>query len=81
MADTIPQLTLTPDLQPETPESQAVQAPAAEQAILSPAEQQAVDQFLQDLEVSTEYTNEMYEGRTLMMKVRMAVSKHLVLLA
>ena len=43
--------------------------------------QHAVDQFLQDLEVSTEYTNEMYEGRTLMMRIRMAVSKHLVLLA
>ena len=51
MADTIPQLTLTPDLQPETPESQAVQAPAAEQAILSPAEQQAVDQFAAQIDL------------------------------
>lgn len=42
---------------------------------------QAADQFLRDLEVSTEYTDEMYEHRTLMMKVRMAVSRHLVLLA
>ena len=41
----------------------------------------AADQFLRDLEVSTEYTDEMYEHRTLMMKVRMAVSRHLVLLA
>ena len=51
MADTIPQLTLTPDLQPGTPESQAVQAPAAEQAILSPAEQQAVDQFAAQIDL------------------------------
>ena len=51
MADTIPQLTLTPDLQPETPEPQAVQAPAAEQAILSPAEQQAVDQFAAQIDL------------------------------
>ena len=51
MADTIPQLTLTPDLQPETPESQAVQEPAAEQAILSPAEQQAVDQFAAQIDL------------------------------
>ena len=51
MADTIPELTLTPDLQPETPESQAVQAPAAEQAILSPAEQQAVDQFAAQIDL------------------------------
>ena len=51
MADTIPQLTLTPDLQPETPESQAVQPPAAEQAILSPAEQQAVDQFAAQIDL------------------------------
>ena len=51
MADTIPQLTLTPDLQPETPEPQAVQAPAAEQTILSPAEQQAVDQFAAQIDL------------------------------
>ncbi len=51
MADTIPQLTLTPDLQTETPEPQAVQASAAEQAILSPAEQQAVDQFAAQIDL------------------------------
>ena len=51
MADTVPQLTLTPDLQPETPEPQAVQAPAAEPAILSPAEQQAVDQFAAQIDL------------------------------
>lgn len=42
---------------------------------------QAVDQFLRDLEVSEEYTAEKYEQRTLMMKIRMAISRHLVLLA
>lgn len=51
MADTIPQLTLTPDLQPEAPKPQAVQESVAEQAILSPAEQKAVDQFAAQIDL------------------------------
>ncbi len=42
---------------------------------------QAADQFLRDLEVSREYTFEEYDSRTLMMRVRMAVSRQLILLA
>lgn len=42
---------------------------------------QAVDQFLRDLEVSEEYTCEKFQASTIMMKIRMAVSRHLVLLA
>ena len=41
----------------------------------------AADQFLRDLEDSTEYLPEQAEGRPLMMRVRMAVSRQLILLA
>ncbi len=43
--------------------------------------EQAADQFLRDLERSTEYSIEQYESRTLMMRVRMAVSWQMKLLA
>lgn len=42
---------------------------------------QAADQFLRDLEVSTEYSCEEFDRRTTMMKIRMAVSRQLILLA
>ncbi len=43
--------------------------------------EQCADRFLKDLESSTEYTDEMYGSRTMMMRIRMAVSKQLILLA
>ena len=42
---------------------------------------QAVDQFLADLDRSTEYSCEEYDRRTTMMKIRMAISRHMILLA
>lgn len=42
---------------------------------------QAADQFLRDLEQSTEYTLDQAEGRPLMMRIRMAISRQLILLA
>lgn len=42
---------------------------------------QAANQFLRDLEVSTEYLPEHALNRPLMVRVRMAISRHLILLA
>ncbi len=42
---------------------------------------QAADRFLKDLETSDEYSCEKFDNSTLMMRIRMAVSKHLILLA
>ena len=42
---------------------------------------QAADQFLADLERSTEYSCEEYDRRTVMMRVRIAISRHMILLA
>ena len=41
----------------------------------------AAEQFLKDLEVSEEYSCEKFEQSTMMMRIRMAVSRHLILLA
>ena len=43
--------------------------------------EQCAGTFLKDLESSTEYTDEMHSRCTLMMRMRMAVSKQLILLA
>lgn len=43
--------------------------------------EQAAKRFMDDLESSVEYTDEMYFERTMMMKIRMAISKQLILLA
>ena len=43
--------------------------------------EQAAERFIADLEDSVEYTDEMYSQRTVMMKIRMAISKQLILLA
>ena len=52
MADTIPQLTLTPDLSlEEKPQAPQVSA-APEDALLSPEEQKAVDDFVQQIDLS-----------------------------
>ena len=42
---------------------------------------EAADRFLRDLECSTEYSCEEYDRRTLMMRIRMAVSWQMKLLA
>ena len=43
--------------------------------------EQCAETFLKDLESSAEYTDEMHGQCTLMMRIRMAVSKQLILLA
>ena len=43
--------------------------------------EQAAERFIADLDDSVEYTDEMYSQRTVMMKIRMAISKQLILLA
>ena len=43
--------------------------------------EQAAERFIADLEDSVEYTDGMYSQRTVMMKIRMAISKQLILLA
>ena len=43
--------------------------------------EKAAEQFLKDLEVSEEYSCEKFEQSTMMMRIRMAVSRHLILLA
>ena len=43
--------------------------------------EKAAEQFLKDLEVSEEYSCEKFEQSTMMMRIRMAVSRHMILLA